>query len=367
MTLSCRHSAALVIAGALVSVPLLAGAIAGAATPRVTFNGHPVSVHGTQSCPSRPNFNSVTVSPGATVDFVNNTGTSAVLWLGDSSTSLPYRALVPVTFTQGPASITVSMLPNCALDLGSHQSMTVQVTAPSQSPSTPISAPMTSAGGSGPGAGSGPPASASPTTEQTEVASPTPAKSPTAGRTLAVAPPSSGGAKRRLQSQLRRRPICDGDRSDDLGRRAGATRQFRARRERPIDLGGYGRLWSASPRPQFGPSSRSALLGHLSLKDVIWEEAPRGVVFRESWCGRFSPGPTQIIWEASPRGSLFRHTSSALATASDQRRLGCSHCLSGILSGFYLRRRVRDFLSHVARRRRYERRQTSCHGPTVAA
>lgn len=127
MTLSYRHRAAMVMAGAVIAAAFLAGAGADAATLTVTFSGQPQIGPGTLSCPSLPSTPHLSVPEGSVVDFVNRTGKPATLWVGDSKKGLPDRSLVPVTFTQGPASIVVSMVPDCALDLGSHDNMTVQV------------------------------------------------------------------------------------------------------------------------------------------------------------------------------------------------------------------------------------------------
>lgn len=166
MTLSYRHRAAAVMAGAVIAASFLAGAAADAATPSVTFSGQPQVGLGTLSCPSLPSTAHLSVTAGAVVDFVNRTGKPATLWVGDSKKNLPDRSLVPVTFTQGPASIVVSMLPDCALDLGSHENMTVQVS--SQPDATPTPATTSDAGGGPPAAvGGGDDPFAQPTAEPT--------------------------------------------------------------------------------------------------------------------------------------------------------------------------------------------------------
>jgi hypothetical protein len=126
MSMSFRHRIGLVLAGMVIGAPLLGVGVANAATATVTFSGTPLLGLGTLACPSSPSQSSLTVTAGSTVDFVNRTGRTATLWAGDSQKSLPDKSLVPVTFTQS-ASVVIQMLPDCALDLGSHTKMTVLV------------------------------------------------------------------------------------------------------------------------------------------------------------------------------------------------------------------------------------------------
>jgi hypothetical protein len=141
MALSFRHRVGLALAAGIVSAPLWASAGAVAASPTVTFSGKPLLV-GAVSCPSRPSTSQLTVSPDTKVNFANRLGVAATLWAGDSHTHLKDGEMVPVTFHSGPATIVMQMLPDCSLDLGTHDQMRVVVTAP------------TSGGGSGSG-GSG--------------------------------------------------------------------------------------------------------------------------------------------------------------------------------------------------------------------
>ncbi len=130
MAPSLRHRAALILTGALISAPLWGAAAAVATTPTVTFTGTPLLNLGAVSCPSNPSVGTLTVAAGSTVDFANRLGKPATLWAGDSHKHLKDGEMVPVTFTSGPASIVLQMLPDCSLDLGTHQQMTVAVTAP---------------------------------------------------------------------------------------------------------------------------------------------------------------------------------------------------------------------------------------------
>jgi hypothetical protein len=132
MALSLRHRAALALTGALISAPLWACAAAAAATSTVTFTGAPLLNLGAVSCPSKPNVSRLTVAAGTQVNFANRLGKPATLWAGDSHKHLQDGEMVPVTFTSGPATIVLQMLPDCSLDLGTHGQMTVVVDAPAQ-------------------------------------------------------------------------------------------------------------------------------------------------------------------------------------------------------------------------------------------
>jgi len=137
MTLSLRQRTALALTGAMVSAPLWGTAAAFASTTIVTFSGQPL-LTGAVSCPSRPSVLSITVPAGATVNFADRLGVAATLWAGDSHTQLKDGQMVPVTFGAGPMSVPMQMLPDCTLDLGSHESMTVNVTAaPAGTATTP--------------------------------------------------------------------------------------------------------------------------------------------------------------------------------------------------------------------------------------
>src|SRR5262249_31739186 len=148
----------------------------------VIFTGQPL-LTGPASCPSTPSVRSITVAPGATVNFADRLGVAAMLWAGDSHTHLEDGQMVPVTFKAGPMQVTMQMLPDCTPDLGSHGPMTVNVTAPTSGPST--------VGGSGTGGSGG--ATTSPKLAQ----SPTPEpahSSPSAGLSSASAPGTTSGA-----------------------------------------------------------------------------------------------------------------------------------------------------------------------------
>jgi hypothetical protein len=128
MNLSLRLRTGLVLAGLVIVTPLLVSAPAGATADTVTFTGTPLTGK-LLTCPSTPSQTELTVTAGTVVNFVNRTGRTATLWAGDAEKSLPDQSLVPVTFGGGPASIVVQMLPDCALDLGKHEQMTVKVLA----------------------------------------------------------------------------------------------------------------------------------------------------------------------------------------------------------------------------------------------
>jgi hypothetical protein len=191
MSMSIRHRAGLVFVGLVMSAPLLGFGTANAATTTVTFSGQPLLGISTLACPSTPSQGTITVTAGTTVDFVNRTGKTATLWAGDSQKDLPDKSLVPVTFTQGPASVVVQMLPKCSLDLGKHIQMTVKVVPAGAKPTT---APTTrAASGSGSGSAATPHSTSSHTTSAvapstSPTRTPTPAKSSSAA---AVATDSS--------------------------------------------------------------------------------------------------------------------------------------------------------------------------------
>jgi hypothetical protein len=155
MRLSYRHRAGLLLTGLVLAAPLFASSAVAAGPTTITFTGTPPLGISTLACPSTPSRASLTVAAGATVDFVNRTGRPGTLWAGDSQKVLPDQSLVPVTFGSGPAKVVVQLVPQCSLDLGKHQSMTVTVQAAGASPGatpTAIGSPdPTSAPGSGSG------------------------------------------------------------------------------------------------------------------------------------------------------------------------------------------------------------------------
>jgi len=185
MSMSIRHRAGLVFAGLVMSAPLLGFGTANAATTTITFSGQPLLGISTLACPSTPSQSTIKVTAGMTVNFVNRTGKTATLWAGDSQKDLPDKSLVPVTFTQGPASVIVQMLPKCSLDLGKHVQMTVKVDAAG---AKPTNAPTTrAASGSGSAAT---PRSSHTTSAIAPSTSPTP--TPTKSSPAAVAATDSG-------------------------------------------------------------------------------------------------------------------------------------------------------------------------------
>jgi hypothetical protein len=161
LSLPLRHRAGLVLAGFVFGAPLLGASMASAATTTVTFSGTPLLGLNTLACPSSPSQGNLTVAPGTVVDFVNRTGRTATLWAGDSQKTLPDKSFVPVTFTQGPASVVIQMLPTCSLDLGQHAKMTVSVTSAAAAPE-PTQPGTTTAPAAGPGVTGAPPNGGSP-------------------------------------------------------------------------------------------------------------------------------------------------------------------------------------------------------------
>jgi hypothetical protein len=197
MRLSFRHRAGLFLSGVVLSAPLLAAGIGDAASPTVTFSGEPLLGLSTLACPSTPSQSSLAVPADTTVDFVNRTGRTATLWAGDSQKDIPDKSLVPVTFTRGPASVVVQMVPKCSLDLGKHAQMTVSVrsatgTAPTPTPTVRPTGGVTDApgGGTGPVASGGTRASDDPSAP----AHPSPAVVPTAPGSASPSPLPAGGA-----------------------------------------------------------------------------------------------------------------------------------------------------------------------------
>ncbi|HEY7177269.1 MAG TPA: hypothetical protein VH442_20325 [Micromonosporaceae bacterium] len=161
MTLSPRRGAVWVAAAALAMAPVwLLAAAAHASDPVVTFNGQPDVTPTTVSCPSAPDVQQLTVAPGTTVDFVNHLGVAATLSSDDSHQSLDDGDMVPVTFNIRPKStgrvnVVLEMVPDCTLDVGTHTSITVTVSAPTPTGSAAPSAaptvrPTTPAGGPAP-------------------------------------------------------------------------------------------------------------------------------------------------------------------------------------------------------------------------
>ena len=136
MTMSLRHRVGLALAGLVIGAPLLGMSVANAAATAVTFSGTPLLGLDTLACPSTPSVSSLALSPGMTVNFVNRTGRTATLWADSSKKSLPDKSMVPVTFAHGPAVVTIQMVPDCALDLGAHAQMKVNVSGPGQAPTS---------------------------------------------------------------------------------------------------------------------------------------------------------------------------------------------------------------------------------------
>jgi hypothetical protein len=145
MTYSLRRSTRLVVAAAAIAAPLWFVAGAEAASAVVTFSGSPVLTPPV-SCPSQPDVVEVTVSPGATVNFVDALGVAASLTssIGDQQ-KLGNGQEVPVTFT-ARATVQFTMTPDpsaCPLNVTPAVAMTVHVTDPpaSPAPSTPAASP----------------------------------------------------------------------------------------------------------------------------------------------------------------------------------------------------------------------------------
>lgn len=128
-----RHTpqsvAALVLLGAILWPPTAAAA----QTPTVTFSGTPLLKLGTLSCPSTPSVGELTVTAGTTVHFVDHLGKPATLHVGDWTSAIADGGTVPVTFPKAEA-VSVTMIPNCQLDAGSHKAMTVTVCAAGSTP-----------------------------------------------------------------------------------------------------------------------------------------------------------------------------------------------------------------------------------------
>ena len=134
-----RHTpqsvAALVLLGAILWPPTAAAA----QTPTVTFSGTPLLKLGTLSCPSTPSVGELTVTAGTTVHFVDHLGKPATLHVGDWTSAIADGGTVPVTFPKAEA-VSVTMIPKCVLDAGSHKAMTVTVCAAGSTPKPSVSA-----------------------------------------------------------------------------------------------------------------------------------------------------------------------------------------------------------------------------------
>jgi hypothetical protein len=134
-----RHTpqrvAALVLLGAILWPPTAAAA----QTPTVTFSGTPLLKLGTLSCPSTPSVGELTVTAGTTVHFVDHLGKPATLHVGDWTAAIADGGTVPVTFPKAEA-VSVTMIPKCVPDVGSHQAMTVTVCAAGSTPKPSVSA-----------------------------------------------------------------------------------------------------------------------------------------------------------------------------------------------------------------------------------
>jgi len=130
-----QRVAALVLLGAILWPP----AAAAAQTPTVTFSGTPLLKLGTLSCPSTPSVGELTVTAGTTVHFVDHLGKAATLHVGDWTAAIADGGTVPVTFPKAEA-VSVTMIPKCVLDAGSHKAMTVTVCAAGSTPRPSVSA-----------------------------------------------------------------------------------------------------------------------------------------------------------------------------------------------------------------------------------
>ena len=179
MTLSLRQRTALVLSGVMVTAPLWAMSMAAGSPTIVTFSGQPI-LTGAVFCPSTPSVGSITVAPGATVNFADQLGVAATLYAGDSQTHLTDGQMVPVTFGTGPTIVQMQMVPDCNLDLGTHGTMTVTVTPP----------PAGSGTTRGSGGAGGPTRAATPGASRS--AQP-PANTPKPEHTTPAAQPSEGG------------------------------------------------------------------------------------------------------------------------------------------------------------------------------
>ena len=143
MSLSLRHRVVLAMSGALLATPFLLIAAAhadGDENHSVTFYGWPHVDESTVSCSSRPSRSSLNVDAGETVNFVNHLHIAATLRAGDTQSSVDDGDMLPVTFGQGSGSVVIEMLPDCQLDVGTHQSMTVIVHDPAPGASASPSA-----------------------------------------------------------------------------------------------------------------------------------------------------------------------------------------------------------------------------------
>jgi hypothetical protein len=176
-----RHTpqrvAALVLLGAILWPPTAAAA----QTPTVTFSGTPLLKLGTLSCPSTPSVGELTVTAGATVHFVDHLGKPATLHVGDWTAAIADGGTVPVTFPKAGA-VSVSMIPKCVPDVGSHQAMTVTVCAARSTPKPSVSATVagpTSATGKPAGHTTGQQQAAHSAATLTATPSPTPSPNPT--------------------------------------------------------------------------------------------------------------------------------------------------------------------------------------------
>jgi hypothetical protein len=138
-----RHRFAAVLAAAFAGGALLApgAAVASPSSHTVTFNGG-CGLLGLGAS-SQPDTGSLVVRSGSTVNFVNHLGQTAQLIVnGETRGSIPADNGVGILFRQG--SVTVAMMPGCAL--GTNGAGSVTVATESSSPGAP--------GGSPPGGGS---------------------------------------------------------------------------------------------------------------------------------------------------------------------------------------------------------------------
>jgi len=169
-----RHTpqrvAALVLLGAILWPPTAAAA----QTPTVTFSGTPLLHLGTLSCPSTPSVGELTVTAGTMVHFVDHLGKPATLHVGDWTAAIADGGTVPVTFPKAEA-VSVTMIPKCVPDVGSHQAMTVTVCAAGSTPKPSVSATV-----AGPTSATGKPAGHTTAQQQAAHSAATPTATPTA-------------------------------------------------------------------------------------------------------------------------------------------------------------------------------------------
>jgi hypothetical protein len=151
-----RAAHASVAAALFAGLPLLAASAAWAAPvaaepeagAQVTFSGGGLLGLGLLVCTSEPDRGQLSVTPGATVVFVNHTGQQAMLRVdGHDAQAVGTSQAVPVVFHRG--SVAVSMVPKCGLNLNqTFGSATIKVVVPSEASPSPRSGGTHSSGGS---------------------------------------------------------------------------------------------------------------------------------------------------------------------------------------------------------------------------